>query len=245
MNLELRLPNITATTPNAQMSQMQSYMHQLVQQLNWALNSIDNEVSTIANTSAESAQNQDISQNEALDTFNSIKALIIKSSDIVEAFEEKWEKEFNGKYFADSDFGTYLETTRLQIEANSRGVSENYSSVQSITNDDGTGTLDTLSEDVRTTNAYIKRGILGYDSSGNAIIGIEIGETGEDGVFSKYARFTSDRLSFFDFNGYEVAYIGSGCLYIRGKSVFLGEIQMGGYKLDTSDGLAFTWVGGV
>ena len=240
MNLELRLPNITATNPNAQMSQMQSYMHQLVQQLNWALSAIDNEVSTMANTSTELSQNQETSEDNALDTFNSIKALIIKSADIIEAYEEEWEKEFNGKYFAGSDFGTYLETTRLQIEANSRGIMENYSSVQSITNEDGTGALDTLSEDVRTTNAYIKRGILE-----DGTVGIEIGETGEDGSFSKYARFTSDKLSFFDSNGFEVAYIGSGCLYIRGKSVFLGEIQIGGYKIDTSDGLAFTWVGGV
>ena len=83
---------------------------------------------------------------------------------------------------------------------------------------------------------------MGYDSNGNAVYGIEVGETNHDGAFLKYARFISDRLSFFDLNGDEVAYIGAGCLYVNGKTVFLGEIQLGGYKTDTTDGLAFTWI---
>jgi hypothetical protein len=46
---------------------------------------------------------------------------------------------------------------------------------------------------------------------------MEIGQRTEvDGVevFNKYARFTSDRLSFFDQNGNEVAYISDKKLYI-------------------------------
>jgi hypothetical protein len=100
-----------------------------------------------------------------------------------------------------------------------------------------------LEDEVRTTNAYIKRGLLGYDDTGKAVYGMEVGETNDDGSFVKYARFKADRVSFFDNNGDEVAYIGAGCLYVNGKTVFLGEIQLGGYKTDTSDGLAFTWIG--
>ena len=92
--------------------------------------------------------------------------------------------------------------------------------------------------------------MLGYDENGNAVYGVAVGQT-TDGTYNKYAWFTSEKLSFFDSQGNEVAYIGSGsandkdtkCLYILGKAVFLGEIQMGGYKVDTSDGLAFTWIG--
>jgi hypothetical protein len=99
-----------------------------------------------------------------------------------------------------------------------------------------------LEEDTRTTNAYIKRGLLGYDDTGKAIYGVEVGETNEDGAFLKYARFKSDRLSFFDASDNEVAYIGNGCLYILGTSRFIGDVYFGGYKADTSDGLAFTWI---
>lgn len=243
MSVNLRYPNITGKTEAEQMVQVRSYLHQLVEQLNWALNTAESYQS--GNTSAAVVYNQgkDETPQDAEDTFNSIKALIIKSADIVKAYEETILTDFNGKYFAESDFGTYIVDTNRKVEENSERVTETYKNIQTITNANGTGTLDILADDVRTTNAYIKRGLLGYADNGSAIYGIEVGETNADGAFMKYARFMADRLSFFDINGDEVAYIGAGCLYVNGKTVFLGEIQLGGYKTDTSDGLAFTWIG--
>ena len=245
MSINLRLPNITATDDRGKLAQMQSYMHQLVGELNWALSTVEAAGSGNMPQTVRVQQSDGVlSPKEAEDTFNSIKALIIKSADIVMAYEKTIMTHFEGKYFAESDFGTFIEETNRRIEENSKGVTENYTNVQSITNSDGTGSLDVLEDDIRTTNAYIKRGLLGYDSNGKAVYGVEVGETAEDGTFIKCARFISDRLSFFDAYGSEVAYIGAGCLYVVGKSVFLGEIQLGGYKSDTSDGLAFTWIGG-
>ena len=254
MKLNLRYPMITIPkkpvgdigipTPVEPIVQIQSYLYQLVDELNVVIDSIDkqsSEAKEIVKSFASSGVEDD---KKAQDTFNSIKALIIKSADIVKAYEESFLAKFNGTYFAGSDFGTYLQETSAAIEANSRGVTEVFTNVQTITNDDGTGTLDELMEESRITNAYIKRGLLGYDDNGNAVYGVEVGETTESGAFLKYARFKSDRLSFYDENGAEVAYIGAGCLYVVGKSVFLGEIKLGGYKTDTSDGLAFTWIGG-
>ena len=239
MSINIRLPNITAQNDAGKLAQVQSYMYQLVEQLNWALNTIETAGTGAELPTVKFQQSEAISPKEAEDTFNSIKALIIKSADIVMAYEQTIMTNFNGKYFADSDFGQYLEETNRVIEENSKGVTESYTNIQRINTD-----LDGLEEEVRSTNAYIKRGLLGYDSNGNAIYGVEVGETSENGSFSKYARFTADRLSFYDVYGAEVAYIGAGCLYIVGKSVFLGEIQFGGYNADTSDGLAFTWIGG-
>ncbi len=237
MSINIRLPNITAQNDSGKLAQVQNYMYQLVEQLNWALNTIETAGTGNTLPTVRVQQSEALSPKEAEDTFNSIKALIIKSADIVMAYEKTILTDFDGKYFADSDFGTYLEETNRKIEENSKGVTETYSNIQTINT-----SLGTLEEDVRQTNAYIKRGLLGYDN-GNAIYGIEVGET-KEGSFSKYARFTADKLSFYDVYGYEVAYIGAGCLYIVGKSVFLGEIQFGGYNADTSDGLAFTWIGG-
>ena len=232
MGIDIRFPNITATTPEGQMSQMQSYMHQLVEQLNWALASVDSAIggntSNVVMTQQSGSKSK---EEEAVDTFNSIKALIIKSADIVTAYEESIKESFKGEYVAVSDFGTYTEQTNLSIETNSKGISELYTNVQSI---DG---------DVRETNAYIKRGLLGYDDNGNAVHGISVGETNEDGEYKKYAWFTAGKLSFFDGSGYEVAYISSNRLYIK-DATFLGTVQFGKYKMDTSDGLAFTWIGG-
>lgn len=235
MSFNIRIPNLTASNPTEQIRQLHSYLFQMAEQLNWALNTIETPNDTSSAIKFE--QGGEISQREAEDTFNSIKALIIKSADIVQAYEETIMKDFNGTYFADSDFGTYIEQTNRAVEENSKGVTDVYTNVQTITDK-----VDGLEEDTRTTNAYIRRGLLGYDESGKAIYGVEVGETNEDGAFLKYARFKSDRLSFFDANGYEVAYIGSGCLYILGTSRFIGDVFFNKYKADTSDGLAFTWI---
>jgi hypothetical protein len=227
-------------------------MHQLVEQLNWALNTINTAGSGAIPSAVMVQQSEPLSPKEATDTFNSIKGLIIKSADIVKAYEKTIFTDFDGKYFADSDFGTYLEETSRRIEENSKGVTEVYTNIQTITNAEGEGRLDEVEKEVLTTNAYIKRGELYKDTNGKAVVGIEIGETSEDGIFRQYARFTSDKLSFHDVNGNEVAYIGAGtldkentnCLYITGKAIFQGDLQFGGYATDTSDGLAFAWIGG-
>ena len=238
MNIDIRFPNITAPTAEGQMAQMQSYMHQLVQQLNWALNTIGDAQSGNTSNVVINNSNRDISPQEAENTFNSIKSLIIKSADIVKAYEETMKTEYNGEYIAVSDFGTYMEETNRTIEENSNYTNEVFTNIQTISD-----RVDGVEEDVRNTNAYIKRGLLYYDENGNAIYGVEVGETTDDGAFKKYARFKSDRLSFFDANSEEVAYIGNGCLYILGTSRFIGDVFFGGYRMDTSDGMAFTWVG--
>lgn len=229
----LRYPNIQGKTEAEQLGQVKSYLHQLVEELNWALNTVESAQTGNAASSVVYEQRQPATAQEAEETFNSIKALIIKSADIVKAYEETIFTDFNGKYFAESDFGTYLVETNKKVSDNSKGVTENYKRVESIDS-----RVEGVEDEVKITNAYIHRGLLN-----NGEYGIEIGETSEEGVFRQYARFTSEKLSFHDVNGNEVAYIGAGCLYVNGKTVFLGEIQLGGYKTDTSDGLAFTWIG--
>ncbi len=229
-NIDIRLPNITAATPDGQMKQMQSYMHQLVQQLNWALNTIDEAVAGNTSSVVMSKQSEDVSPEEAANTFNSIKALIIKSADIVKAYEETMRRDFNGEYVAISDFGTYTEKTSATIEENSKGLTALYANVQ------------TIGDDVKSTNAYIKRGYLGYhDRLKQDVYGVGVGETDDKGVYNKYAWFIPKGLCLFDESGNEVAYISQYKLYIT-DAVFLGNVQFGGYKMDTSDGLAFTWI---
>lgn len=245
MNIDLRYPQIQGKTEAEQLGQVKSYLHQLVDQLNWALNTVQ------AVQGGESApvayqQKEPSTAQEAEETFNSIKALIIKSADIVKAYETTIFSDFNGKYFAESDFGKYIEDTNRKVEENSKGVTETYTNIQAITN-----TVDGIVEELRTTNAYIKRGLLGYDDNGDAVYGLEVGETTSEGGYHRYAQFTSERLTFFDVNGIPVAHIGAGdvdktdtnCLYITGKAVFQGAVQFNGYKMDTADGLAFTWIG--
>jgi hypothetical protein len=239
MSFNITLPKITATNPNEQMRQMQSYIYQLAEQLNWALGTLESSSGGNISPAIKMEDGSEVSEKDAESTFNSIKALIIKSADIVKAYEETIMKDFNGTYFADSDFGTYLLQTKASISANSQEITEKFARVETIE-----GKVDGIEDDVKTTNAYIKRGYLGPDKeTGDAAYGIAVGETDENGVYKQYAWFTADKLTFFGENDDPVAFIGNGCLRIAGKSVFHGEVQLGGYKIDTSDGVAFTWIG--
>ena len=251
MSVDIRLPNITATSTDGQMKQMQSYIHQLVQQLNFALNAVDSAAS--GNTSSvvmsnTSKQVEDMSPEEAANTFNSIKSLIIKSADIVKAYEETIFTDFNGEYFAESDFGTFIQHTNKTLQENSDGVEEHYTKFESITNTQGTGSLDRVETEVKNTNAYIKRGLLGYhDRLKKDVYGVAVGQTDDNDEYAKFAWFIAEGLCLFDENGDEVAYVSQRKLYITdatflGNVLFKGNIQLNGYKLDTSDGLAFTWI---
>ena len=237
MGVNITLPNITATTPSEQIKQMHSYLFQVTEQLNWALSTLETSINNGASSTVKFEQSEEISPQGAVDTFNSIKALIIKSADIVQAYEDTIMEDFNGRYFAESDFGTYLEQTKRAIEETSNGVTEVYSNVQTITSK-----VDNL-EKTTTTNACIKKGLLDYDKiTGEAIFGVAIGEMDENNTYKSYVWLTADGLSLFDENEHKVAYITQNKLYIT-DAAFLGVVQFGGYKADTSDGLAFTWIG--
>lgn len=254
MGINIRLPNITATDTDGKMSQMQSYMHQLVEQLNWALASVDNAIQGNTSNVVMASQKGQNSEEDAVSTFNSIKALIIKSADIVHAYEESMRTEYNGEYIAVSDFGTYLAETNSTVEANSKYAEANYANVQTVTAQGNM--LGDLQTYVNDTKAYIKSGYLYDDKAGNPIYGVEIGQTtktkkdGEEEKeeFKGFARVIANRLSFYDEGNNEVAYISDRNLFIKYATIesatFTDAVQIKNYKLDTRDGLAFTWVGG-
>ena len=97
--------------------------------------------------------------------------------------------------------------------------------------------------------AYIKSGLLYYDDvTGIPVYGVEVGQTnavnGQE-VFNKYARFTSDKLSFFDRNGTEVAYISDRKLFISNAEITV-SFKIGGF-MDTvmaNKSVVTKWVGG-
>ena len=211
MSTEIRLPNITATTDSGKLQQVQSYLFQLVEQLNFALQSVEAAagsnvvVETRRSTGAEREQ-------EAKASFNAIKALIIKSADVVNAYYDVISQKLSGEYVAQSEFGTFQEITEQTITKTSTMVSQNYTNVQQIITD-----LVELEYKLIEVDAHINSGVLYYDENAVPVYGLEIGQRTElDGVevFNKYARFTSDKLSFYDSNGIEVAYVSDKKLYI-------------------------------
>ena len=243
MSLQLRLPNITAGNEAGKLLQVQSYLYQMVQELNYALGSLE---AGTAGNGTNQARNTDSgkkspTEDDTAATFNAIKGLIIKSGEIVNAYYEKISVMLDGMYVSQSQFGTFSEATNSRITANSTSIEQFYTDIQQIITD-LVGVESTLIE----VNAHIRSGLLYYDDSGAPVYGLEIGQRNEaDGeeVFNKYARFTSEKLSFYDSNDNEVAYVSDKKLYITNVEV-TGSFRIGGF-LDVvqSDGsVATKWV---
>jgi hypothetical protein len=212
MSSNLRYPNIKGQSDSAKLAQVQSYLHQLVDDLNYALKTIETGSTGTAAGASTTSSKKEATPQDAKATFSSIKSLIIKSADIVNAYYDEINHRLSGVYVAESDFGVYAEETDLQIEANSKSIEQHYTDIQQILSD-----IDGFENALLKVNANISTGLLYYGEDGVPVYGMEIGQRTEvDGVevFNKYARFTSDRLSFFDQNGNEVAYISDKKLYI-------------------------------
>lgn len=243
MSIDFRFPNITAKDEAGQLIQMKSYLHQLVEQLNYAMKTVESgSSSAVAYTSkaTSAAGGEDV---KAQATFNSIKSLIIKSADIVNAYYEAINARLKGLYVAESDFGTYTEATDAKIEANSTGISQLYENIQQIISD-----IEGFESKLIEVNAHIHSGLLYYGDDGAPVYGLEIGQRTEiDGVetFNKYARFTSEKLSFYDSNDNEVAYISDKKLYITHVEI-TGSFSLGGFveKVLADLSVVTKWVGG-
>jgi hypothetical protein len=246
MGTELRYPNITGVSERDQLVQMKSYLHQLVDQLQYALNNVgasSSSAAVVVRTRSSVAQPSSGSNNPVA-TFDSIKALIIKSADIVNAYYDEISNRLEGLYVAESDFGTYEEETAQVINQNSTNIDQLFTNEQSIITD-----IENLNFTLADVNAHIRSGLLDYDDNDIPVYGLEIGQKnvvdGEE-VFNAYARFTADRLSFYDQNDSEVAYISDYKLYIRNVEI-TSSYKIGGfvYTVMANGNVVTKWVGGV
>lgn len=245
MSFDIRIPKITATTTEGKLMQVQSFLYQTVEQLNWALNAIEtgNVSGNVVIQKTNGSGSGSGAENDSLSNFNAIKSLIIKSADIVNAYYEKINAKLSGVYVAQSVFGTFQQKTEQQLKATSESISQNYTNIQQIISD-----VDDIVDVLIEVDAHIKTGLLYYDEDGVPVYGVEVGQKNEiDGVevFNKYARFTSEKLSFYDSNGYEVAYISDKKLFITHIEV-TGSFSQGGFVDKTlTDGSIITkWIGG-
>ena len=237
--MDIRLPNINGKTEAEQLAQIKSYLYQFAGQLQWALSTV--EAGNRSNVVQQNSTGSTAKAGDPVSNFNELKGLIIKSADIVEAYAEKIDNILNlkGNYVAQSDFGTFKEETKNTVSATDKQLRQDLVDKQSIYDENGNIRTELL------VNGHIYSGIIEYAKDGEAIVGIEIGQTttenGEE-KFNQFARFTANRLSFYDINAIEVAYISNTKLYITNAEIG-GNLKLGKFILDTSNGLALRWEG--
>lgn len=236
--IDIRLPNITGSTPGEQLAQIKSYLYQFAGQLQWALSTVEaGNTNAVQTTGTGSASKKE----DPTSNFNELKGLIIKSADIVNAYYEKIDSllKLSGEYTASSDFGTFKEETLNQLSATNEKIQQNITDLQAIYDENGNIRAELL------VNGHIYSGIIEYAMDGEAIVGIEIGQTTTEGgvkTFSKFARFTAEKLSFYDalYQEEPVAYISNYMLVITNAWV-KGNLELGinnHFVFDTSNGIA-------
>ncbi len=212
---------------NQQLLGIYSYLYQMSQTLNTALNTLSTDnFDQVSATAIKTATNGIQEANKAnTDKYNTLKSLIIKTADIVEAEMNVLRTELYSNYVAQSEFGEYKESVKNDITASAEGIMQEFTATYEI--------IAGLEEYQKNLSGYIKTGILE-----DGVLGVEIMQ---DNGFK--ARFAANKLSFYQ-GAQEVAYISNNQLYITNATV-TGYLRIGNFMIDTSDGgFALRYVGG-
>ena len=167
---------------------------------------------------------------KVLEIQRTVDGLIVKNEDLqgkmsgLELTTEHFKTYVEESFVSGDDFGKY----RTEAEQTAESFEQRFERVE--------GAIDE-------TSAHIKSGLLDQREDGTPIIGIEVGQRDVvDGevTFNKFARFTADRLSFYDANNMEVSYIGDYKQVITNAEV-LENLKVGHFVFDTSNGIALRW----
>ena len=225
--IEIRPPQLTGGTPQEQLGQLQRYLTALAQQLQFAFDAVQGGNPEIMTAAAPQPQVQ-----QRQETLRQLKALILKSAQVTQVLEQQVGKRLEGKYVAVSQFGTYCQETSQTLEANSRELKQTFQNVQQLES-----TVAGLGSAVREVNASIRTGEIA-----DGIYGVEIGQQErEDGIirFRRYARLTAEKLSFYDSNEIEVAYVSNRRLYVTAAEI--AEVSAGQLSAPHIQMGEYTW----
>ena len=191
----------------------------------------------------------------------SVDGLVILAEDLngkiasLELSTEEFRTYLKDTFVTEDEFGAYRTSVSSEFKQTADSITESFGYVKS-TVDEATEDLDKLGKDVESLDksltevtAHLKSGILDYDDAGIPVYGLEVGQRTEVGgveTFNKYARFTSDRMSFYDKGGNEVSHIGDRTMFISQAEV-TERLKQGGFvDISLEDGTIISkWVGGV
>ena len=199
----------------------------LIMKMNVAANGV-----TISSTGDKS---YDSSAAVATEKFTNLTGKILeisKSVDGLKVQSKSLDEKVSGMELTIDGFKTYAEATYVTED----GFEETYKRVSEATTKAINNRFELLDKFKNDTTANIKTGLLGFteDETPRPIFGIEIGQETENAsgekVFDKYARFTSDKLAFYDQSGNEVASVGD-------KKMSIGHVEITG--IQTQDGYEY------
>ena len=239
------------------MAQMRSYLYQMVEQLNWALNALDSggAISSASKTTTVVQAAGGSSSDETDQRMANLRDLIVKSAESVQTEMDERVESLSSTYVARSDFGTYREDINQRITTNSTKIEQQFAFAAEIQANTNRVEVDFAAYKTN-VEGYIRQGIVGYDGT-IPIIGIAIGQdirtTGtsvetEQGVFdeidkrSNMSVWTTEKLSFY-IGGQEAAYFSNGKLTVA--QIAMDRITGSGkWDVSFTSGVRYKWIGG-
>lgn len=238
--IDLIKPHIVEGSEREMLLQIRSYLYQMSEQLQNAFVALQGGAGggnyfAMAGRSTSSKNGSESKEKSPQQSFNELKALIINSADIVNAYSDKIDKILNGKYFADSDFGTFVAQTSLAISANSEGILLQQSTIEEILS-----TVDGFEDFKSSFEGYVKVGK--FEDEGDDAMGVEVGQS-NDAETTMRSRFTAQRLVFLGADGKELGYFKGNFLYLSGSMQIDGDLRMRKYTIDNSYGLSVKYNG--
>lgn len=235
--IDLIKPHIVEGSEREMLLQIRSYLYQMSEQLQNAFVALQGGAGggnyfAMAGRSASSKNGSERKEKSPQQSFNELKALIINSADIVNAYSDKINKQLKDEYLAKSDFGEYREQTKTDISANAKNITIWQEATESIRND-----FETFQSSF---NGYIKIGR--FEDEGDDAMGVEIGQS-KDAETTMRSRFTAQRLVFLGADGKELGYFKGNFLYLSGSMQIDGDLRMRKYTVDNSYGLSVKYNG--
>ena len=247
------MPASPAGSLRQQVMQQYAYLFQMAQQLNLALEQLEQaESGTVRAAGAASGGGAaGGTKLAAADRqYQKLRSMIVKTADQVRHTREELTARLQEEYVAVSDFGSYVASLSAYLEANPEAVTQYYSFFSDLKAD--VEAVDAAFRHYKVdTEGYIRTGIVSYDGA-VPVYGVAVGQDlvcrevdGEQVVEQNNFRavFTATRLSFWQ-DATEVAYVSNNRLYITNITV-LGGIAIGNWSVEAAEsGLAFRWIGG-
>ena len=225
------------------------YLFGMAQQLNIALNALDESNLSPSVASALASGSKASSEVASLPSqYNTLRSMIIKTANTIRSEMDKLSVSLEGTYVAQSDFGSYVQELSSYIEANPEALTQYYKFASDL--QANLDEVDVAFETYRTsTEGYIRTGIVYYEDE-IPVYGVAVGQNltsttidGEEVIDRRdfRATFTAKKLSFWQ-DETEVAYVSNNKLNIMEVDI-LNAMRIGNWDVSTSNGLAIKWVG--
>ena len=244
----ISMPPYPTGTASQIAARQYSYLFQMAQQLNLALEALESGAAVQGHGSVQQAPS-----GSAMATlqqqYETLRSQIVKTAEQVEKTTEALTAQIKEEYVAQSEFGTYVQRLSAYLEANPEALTQYYGFCGDL--QANVAAVDAAFNHYRIdTQGYIRTGIVSYEGD-TPVYGVAVGQNlttrevdGETVVEQNNFRavFTARRLGFWQ-DDTEIAYLSDNRLYITDITVLSG-LNVGKWRMDSTSGLAFQWMGG-